>query len=487
MRRRDFLTGAAVLGAGLLPKIARADVERRFLIVVGAWGGASIIDGPLARTASEVPTPETLNVFPDPLVHRVEGTPFRAVNLELDRVGSLTYRFQSDQRGFVERHGRQMVVATVTGTSVNHAIGQRRSVTGNEAWRGRTLQEAVAMRWGEGLPLPNVALTTGGGFTEPGSDPELPSWARAEVVARPDVYPLSLHSVEGSGFSGPQDSLQSARALRDRLEGASRFGAALGQSPRIQHWRRARAARAALEAQDLIRRLMFRPDAPNWPLAAYGLSSAPAAREVRDAFPDWADDPLDAQAALAFLLLDAGASASVTIGPNADFAYAGTEPPNDGALPEGALLSPPLAFDQSHQETRSTQAFMWSRIYRVVDRLIALLRSRPYGDRGESLWDRTLISVATEFGRTRRRPAGAEAWGSGHDLDNGVVLLSPMIRGGRVLGGVAPEDLRPFGFDLLTGAPDPGRRTSEPELYAGILDAMGVETEGLPAVTAIRG
>jgi hypothetical protein len=51
---------------------------------------------------------------------------------------------------------------------------------------------------------------------------------------------------------------------------------------------------------------------------------------------------------------------------------------------------------------------MWARIMSTVDKLISLLKSEPF-DAGssESLWDRTMIYVATDFGRTRSRPDNA--------------------------------------------------------------------------------
>ena len=158
-----------------------------------------------------------------------------------------------------------------------------------------------------------------------------------------------------------------------------------------------------------------------------------------------------------------------------------------GGLPPGALFNLPIGFDFSHQSHRATQALMWSRVYRTIDGLISLLKSEEFGN-GQSFWDRTLLFVATDFGRTKDRNANDESFGSGHDLNNGVLMLSPLVNGNRILGGVDPATCLTHGFDPITGAPDPGRTMNEAHLFSGLLDALRVDTSGsgLPAVTALR-
>ena len=58
------------------------------------------------------------------------------------------------QSEFVAKHKQDMMVVTLTGTSVNHGIAQKRAITGNEAWSGRTLQELVALEYGDGYADP---------------------------------------------------------------------------------------------------------------------------------------------------------------------------------------------------------------------------------------------------------------------------------------------------------------------------------------------
>jgi hypothetical protein len=130
---------------------------------------------------------------------------------------------------------------------------------------------------------------------------------------------------------------------------------------------------------------------------------------------------------------------------------------------------------------------MWDRTLSVADRLITLLKAEELGG-GRSFWDRSMIYIATEFGRTRRRPEGAQSFGSGHDLNNGSLIISPLANGGKVLGGVDPDTLLTYGFDPETGRPEPGRNMTEPEIYSGIAHALGIETpgSGLPDVRAMR-
>ena len=83
------------------------------------------------------------------------------------------------------------MVATWNRTSVNHQIGQRRSVTGNEAWRGRT-PRMVAWQYGQDFAIPNVHRIAGLGYSEPGTDGTIPNFARGQIVANPATWPLSL-------------------------------------------------------------------------------------------------------------------------------------------------------------------------------------------------------------------------------------------------------------------------------------------------------
>jgi hypothetical protein len=130
---------------------------------------------------------------------------------------------------------------------------------------------------------------------------------------------------------------------------------------------------------------------------------------------------------------------------------------------------------------------MWSRLLSVAGRLIELLEGVEYGD-GKSYWDHSLMYFASDFGRTRNRADGAREFGSGHHLNNGCLIVSPMLKGNSVLGGVDPNTTLTYGFDPMTGAPEPGRNMTEKELFSGIVQTLGVSTAGtgLPDIRAMR-
>lgn len=480
--------GAAAGGYGLSRRTEAAGEEKepRFLIVLAASGGASIIDAMLAIRDTESANAATINTFPGALVQDVQGSPFRAVDQTFESLGPIPAPFSTSQSSFVQRHHQEMMVATLTGTSVNHAIAQRRAITGNEAWRGRTLQEAVALQYGDQFALPNVHLLAGTGHSVRGTDDSIPGYCFGEMVADPKLWPLALDGVMGTRHAVDRDLLSSARALRnDGLDPKSRFNEAFAQSKRLQEWKRLRGVpQEQVEAAQLINQLMLLPDSSDYPLSANGLSPSPDGDLVRSVFSGYETDPLEAQAALAFLLLKNRVTASVTLGPDFNASLDSGLVQGEG-IPEGGLNNPPIAFDFSHQSHRAAQAFMWDRVMRVADGLITLLQGVEYKD-GESMWDRSMIYLASDFGRTKNRPSGSEDFGSGHDLNNAILAISPLVNGNTVLGGVDPDTGLTYGFDPVTGAPEPGRTMTEAEIYAGLLGALGVETGSeLPSVPAM--
>jgi hypothetical protein len=456
------------------------DGKPKFLIVIGAAGGASIVDSFLAVRQSESSRASTLNTFPDALVQSVADSPFRAVKYNSDHLGSIKIPVNADQLAFVKKHQGQMLVATSVGTSVNHGIAQKRSLTGNAAWRGRTLQEAVALQWGQGMPLPNVNMGTGG-YAERGTDDALPLSCFGEAVVNPSLWPLGLDGSRGVAGAPSRDVLALARGTRDSMDAQSIFGRTFQDSAALKRWNEQRIVQQPqLEGMDLITKLNILPNLPSIPLTQYGLETSADGAKLRAAFPAYFTDPVQGQAALAFLLLKYRVSAAVTLGPDFNVAV---------GAPNG-IANPPLAFDISHNDHRGGQAFMWARILNTVDSLITLLKAEPFDPAtGESLWDRTLIYVATEFGRTRTRPSDAADFGSGHDLNNGFLMLSPMVKGNTVLGGVDPDTTLTYGFDARTGQAQKGKMTSnEPDIFAGVLTAMGADLSGsgLPDASAFK-
>lgn len=195
-----------------------------------------------------------------------------------------------------------------------------------------------------------------------------------------------------------------------------------------------------------------------------------------DAFPLLYQDTWEARAALGFALAYFGVSCSVTVG--LDF---------DPVAVDNSLISTPLAFDYSHNDHRVSQNLMWGRTCRLVDGLITLLKTFDYlGDPSlGKMWDRSLIYVATDFGREKARPSGASSWGTGHHLNNGSLLISPLLRGNAVYGGVDRKTLLTYGFDRATGKPDPGVLMREGDVYSAIATALGIEFEGRRDMSAL--
>jgi uncharacterized protein (DUF1501 family) len=123
----------------------------------------------------------------------------------------------------------------------------------------------------------------------------------------------------------------------------------------------------------------------------------------------------------------------------------------------------------------------------LLDTLITLLKSYDYmGDPAlGKMWDRSLVYVATEFGRSKTRPSGSTSWGTGHDLNNGSLIISPLIKGNRAYGGVDPKTGLTYGFDRMTGEPKRDVTLFEGDVYSLIAHAMGIEFPGrvdFPAV-----
>lgn len=494
LNRRQLLKGMSLMAAGgaVAPLFGRRALaqseEPRFLIVLCASGGGSLIDSLLAIRQSESSNASTINAYPDGAVLDVPDSPFRAIDSAGDGVGAIPIPYRAEQSAFVAKHKQDIMVATLTGTSVNHAVAQKRSVTGNEAWSGRTLQELVALTYGEGHAIPNVSMATGTSFIERGNDKSIPPWAFGEPVAQPALWPLALDGVRG--IDGPHRRfVEMARKLRnEKLDPESRFARVFANSPKLDLWRSQRGLTSRLEMEDLITKLMLFSDSEEYPLSAHGLAESPSGRLVREKFPGFDQDPLEAQAALAFLLLKNRVSVTATIGPSFNAVLADGITLGQGqGFEEGDLINPPIAFDFSHQSHRATQALMWSRIMKVADGLIDLLKGEELSN-GVSFWDRSMIYIATDFGRDKRRPAGAADFGTSHHLNNGIVAISPMVRGNTILGGVDPDTGLTYGFDPATGQKDEGRNMAEAEIFAGLLQALGIDTSpaGLPDVPAMR-
>lgn len=460
---------------------ASADKKRKFLFVFGAMGGASIVDSFLAVRQSESKNAGTLNAYPDSLVKGLEESKLRAVDIALDEIGPLPFKVNAVQSRFLAKYYKDIMVTTVTGTSVSHPVGQFRSITGNEAWNGRTLQEAVAAQYGKDLLLPNVNMSTVG-FAENGKDIKLPRYALAEPVPDPNFFPFGLHGYKGIQGVPDEKLIALAREVRNnKLEPHSAFVKTFGPSPAIQEWLKYRAKQGQVEDMDLINKLNAAEDSKDFRFSSYGLSANKNAEVLRDVFPDLGADPLQTQALLGYLMVTEGLTCTVTFGLGMNVTIDGSNA-NDPQM-----TNTPTAFDYSHNAHRGTQAVLWHRIFDTLDRLITLLKSTEYAD-GESYWDHSMIYIATEFGRDKTRPEGKREFTSGHHTNNGVTIISPLANGNNILGGVDPDTLLTYGFDPETGEPVKSSEMNEKHVFSGILQALGVDTSEakLPDMRAMR-
>jgi hypothetical protein len=500
--RRRVLKALAAATAGVAvsdtcwrARGARAGIESPyFFIGLCCFGGANIIDSFMPIKASEAFDPATLDCFPDDQVlENPAVSPLRVVDAKVQSVVGVDLPAEATVAlsPIVAKHYQQTMVSTLECSSVNHVVAQHRALTGGGAWNGRTLQEMVALAYGEGLPLPNVNMANLG-YLENGDDGGVPDWALAEAVPQPLLKPLSMSGYRGITGAPPADLVELARGMRnDGLDPQSSFYQTFRHSERLARWKQQRSVDAkAVEDANLIDKLIFVPDVPQAPFSQFGLNSSEDAALLNTVFPNILTgemDPLEQQAALTFLLLKHRVSVSVTL--STTFA------PVLGGAPELlGVKNPPLSFDGAHNDHRSAQAIMWQRMLGLADKLIDLLKATPFDDTtGETMWDRTMIHFATDFGRSKRRPPDAVSWGTAHDLNNGTVTISPLVNGNSLLGGVfkgesAELDGHTYGFDLDTGAPDPSRKTSEAEHYAGLLQALDIDTSpaGLPDVPCMR-
>ncbi len=477
------LAAAAGLGAAVAPLLgpersagATPIKDRKLLFVITATGGASIVDSFLPLTASEAgAAAPTILAYPDVVVKKPAGSGIRHVaNLGFTGLFSTAY----DLGTFVTRHKDDMVVVTQETTSVNHVVAQKRAVTGANVNRGRTVREAGAEVHGEGLVLPNANLA-GGSYVEPGDDPTLPAFARAEVIANPLFFALSTDGARGIQGAPSKGLIERARAKRGELESKSAFLQRFAGASMLSRYEDRRKAAPALEQSDALTKLMLLPEG-EYKLTDSDLQQSPMLTRMLEVFPDLANgDAVESQAAIGFLLAYYGLSATVTLGPTLVPSF----------LDDGTIVDTPLIFDFSHNQHVLTQNVMWGRMMKTVDSLITLLKEEDYmGDPAlGKMWDRSLVYIATDFGRTKQRPENASEFGSGHDLSNGNVLVSPLLKGNRVYGGVDPKTARTYGFDPMTGDPDPGRVMREGDIYSLICHAMGVEFSGrkdMPALIA---
>jgi hypothetical protein len=499
MNRRRLLQAMAAAGGvtlggaltgGLAPVARAGDDGPRFLVIFGCFGGASMLDCFIpVDSALALTDPSRGTVISYPTVAPIGGT--------------LRCPDRSTPVDFLTQHGRECVAMGYQGSSVNHFEAQSRSVNGRGAFKGRTMAEAMAAAYGGEMPLPNVNMGRGG-FSEVGLDDGLDPRFRAEIVTNPVTFALSTSGHAGIlpvGDRAIEDPdtraalVAKARSVRDEvLERESTFARTFPTSRvRQDLLARRRDHDPLMEEQNLIEELLFVPDMGKlFPLSQYGITPSDEVDLIEDYLDDAqpvttsavAEDRFEAQAALAYLLIRNEVATAITL----------TDPGTDGFL----------AFDNSHTDHLTAQADHWDRALKVASKLIQLLKSAEYIDpagkaTGTSYWDRTMIVFATEFGRDKWNTGSG--FGTGHNMNNGILAVSPLLDGGKALGEADPDNGHICGYDLETGEPerfrgitpgedplydDPHLPPGEEVIFGGLLDVLGVSYEGQQTLPALR-
>ncbi len=457
--RRKLLkaSGAGLLGAMTPAQILMgqtAGADKKYIFNICAFGGANIIDSFLAQPTG----PAAYNNIVQP-----NGSAFKTVPpLQNSIQGAIPLGNGYDQAVFVQKHGVDMAVMTCEVSSVNHIIAARRAMSGDNINGGRTIAEAVAMAFGKSCPLPNLMLA-GGGYALHGDDVTVPESAKAQAVTDPLMFAFATHGFKGVSNIVSSGDMQAARQLRQQLESVSRFQQQYAGSKVLDAYQSNRDRIVdALEKGDMATKLMMLDPATN-NLAQYGFTLSADINTVRAKFPNMATDPFEARLALAFLAAKNGLSNAISVGPS-----------NSPLVTAQGSPNAPIAFDWSHVDHRGAQNSMWSYILKGMDGLIDLLKATDVdGDPSKGkMWDRSLIYIATEFGRDK-----VATGGSGHHLNNGVVMISPMLQGNKVFGGIDAATGLGYGFDTATGAPATGTVMKEKHHYSAIAQAMGIPFE----------
>lgn len=467
INRRDLLkagSASLALGSGLgFSRLASSqDAQKKYVFVIAAAGGASIIDSFLAQANG----PSGFNNLQQP-----NGSAFRCPPVLNNSIqGAIDLGNGYAQSTFLTKHTSDTIVVTNEVSSVNHIIAAKRAVTGDNANSGRTITEAAAMAFGQTCNLPNLNLS-GGGYGLHGDDVTIPSSARGEPITDPLMFAFATHGHEGLDQALSSSDIRAARELRSQLELVSKFHKDFAGTPLLDVYRRNRDEVVAnLERGNVMSKLMLLDPGSN-SMSEMGVQASADMAVILDKFPSLANDPFEAKMALAFLAAKNGMSNAFTISPNMSPIVDSTGTPNS-----------PIAFDWSHVDHRGAQNAMWSYILKSTDALIDLLKATDIdGDPAKGkMWDQSLVYIATEFGRDK-----LSSGGSGHHLNNGNIIISPMVQGNRIFGGVDAASGFTYGFDPRTGEPNPGRNLHEKELYSILAHALGIEYQGrtdFPAV-----
>ncbi len=245
-----------------------------------------------------------------------------------------------------------------------------------------------------------------------------------------------------------------------------------GTTQTLRRWSQLKERAKVVEASDLVSKLLL--------TSVPGVPPSPDLETIKTFLPSVDYDVLQAEAALAFLLAKNGASSSIALG---SLSMATRELVDSVVTPS---VYPNEGFDFAHNSHRVAQSSCWGRYLQVTDGLISMLKATEDPRRpGTSMWSHSLVFITTDFGREKRRPRDAIAFGTGHDLNNGCVLVSPLIKGGRVYGGVDPDTALTYGFDRMTGEPRPGTVMTESDIFSAVAQSMGAPFPGRIDMSAL--
>ncbi len=462
--RRDMLLSAGALAAvasvsgrsgKLLAEEEKTSAETRYLFVVCAGGGASIVDSFLGQASGPAAYSDMVKAPGSEL------TSFPARKNTISGFVDMGNKY--DQATFLTKHGKDALVMTAEVSSVNHFIAARRALNGDNINAGRTLAEAASMHFGSKLLLPNL-LMAGDGFAVPGDDLTVPDRFRGTRIADPLMFAFANHGFKGVNKAVGEKEMSAMRALRKKFEGAGEFGQSFKKSGMLSAYSQNRDNIVeSLEKGDLITKMTLLDPNTN-KLAEYGLQVSPDINAVREKFPNLAKDTFESQCALAFLSMKNGLSNCATIAPSPM-----------PLIENKSTANAPIAFDWSHSDHPGAQNTMWSYVLKNLDGLIDLLKATDIdGDPAKGkMWSKSLIYIATEFGRDR-----VTTGGSGHHLNNGVAIISPLMKGNKVYGGIDPATALTFGFDPATGVPNPKTVMKEKHIYSAVAHALGLPFDG---------
>jgi hypothetical protein len=474
LSRREIMAGSAAMGAVLALSTfgrrrgratAATLADRKYLFVVTAFGGASLIDSFLAIPASISANASTLTTYADSLVETVGN--FRCVKMleEEARMSPQRPPVRYAQKTFLQRHGDDVAAVTLENSSVSHPTAQTRAMNGGGSIdRGRTILETVAETHGAGLPLPIVNMASRG-FAIAGSDPGLAASLRQVAVVEPRKFALGTHASHGVVRAIDDGLVERARMARDRAAVASTFSAQHGTTLTLRRWSELKERARVVETADLVSKLLM-ADVP-------GVPRSPDLETIKNFLPSIDYDVLQAETALAFLLAKNGVSSSIAFG---SLSMATRELVDGVVTPS---VYPNEGFDFSHTSHRVAQSSCWGRYLQVTDGLISMLKATEDPQRpGTSMWSHSLVFITTDFGRGKQRPRDSLSFGTGHDLNNGCIIVSPLVKGGRVYGGVDADTGLTYGFDRTTGEPKPGTLMTESDIFSAVAHAMGAPFPG---------